>query len=412
MSDRARSSRTRTTYFYELWRSATAGIIETAGSTFLLTIAVKEFAAGSVAKGIVAGSGSLGLLLSPLVVSFVISSGWRTGRAASRILAIGSVSFLLATVVPSLPVFVVGSMIGMAASASIIPLLTQMYQDNYPEKERGRLFSRTVMVRIAMAAGFSKLAGDALDGHIDQYRWLLLVFSGALAVASFCLSRCPTAPILSEGGAHPFRAMRYVREDALFRRTLICWMLMGFANLMMLPLRVEYLANPKYNQAVTVGMIALLTGVIPNLARLVLSPVWGYLFDHMNFFALRVTLNIGFAIGILTFFTSNSFAGLVAGAVVFGISNAGGDVAWGLWVTKFAPPGRVADYMSVHTFLTGVRGVLAPMAAFHFAAKLSLGMMAALSSALIVLATLLLVPEIKWGRQARKSAALVEEVSE
>jgi MFS family permease len=412
MSDSARSSRTRTTYFYELWRSATAGIIETAGSTFLLTIAVKQFAAGSVAKGIVAGSGSLGLLLSPLAVSFVISSGWRTGRAASRILAIGSVSFLLATLVPSLPVFVVGSMIGMAASAAIIPLLTQMYQDNYPEKERGRFFSRTVMVRIAMAAGFSKLAGDALDGHIDQYRWLLLVFSGALAVASFCLSRCPTEPILSDGGAHPFRAMRYVREDALFRRTLICWMLMGFANLMMLPLRVEYLANPKYNQAVTVGMIALLTGVIPNLARLVLSPVWGYLFDHMNFFSLRVTLNIGFAIGIFTFFTSNSFAGLVTGAIVFGISNAGGDVAWSLWVTKFAPPGRVADYMSVHTFLTGVRGVLAPMVAFHFAAKLSLGMMAAFSSALIVLATLLLVPEIKWGRKARKSAALVEEVSE
>ena len=318
----------------------------------------------------------------------------------------------MATLVPSLPVFVVGSMIGMAASAAIIPLLTQMYQDNYPEKERGRFFSRTVMVRIAMAAGFSKLAGDALDGHIDQYRWLLLVFSGALAVASFCLSRCPTEPILSDGGAHPFRAMRYVREDALFRRTLICWMLMGFANLMMLPLRVEYLANPKYNQAVTVGMIALLTGVIPNLARLVLSPVWGYLFDHMNFFSLRVTLNIGFAIGIFTFFTSNSFAGLVTGAIVFGISNAGGDVAWSLWVTKFAPPGRVADYMSVHTFLTGVRGVLAPMVAFHFAAKLSLGMMAAFSSALIVLATLLLVPEIKWGRKARKSAALVEEVSE
>ena len=412
MSDSARSGRTRITYFYELWRSATAGIIETAGSTFLLTIAVKQFAAGSVAKGIVAGSGSLGLLLSPLVVSFVISSGWRTGRAASRILAIGSVSFLLATLVPSLPVFVIGSMIGMAASAAIIPLLTQMYQDNYPEKERGRLFSRTVMVRIAMAAGFSKLAGDALDGHIDQYRWLLLAFGVALALASFCLSRCPTEPILSDGGAHPFRAMRYVREDALFRRTLICWMLMGFANLMMLPLRVEYLANPKYNQAVTVGMIALLTGVIPNLARLALSPVWGYLFDHMNFFALRVTLNIGFAIGIFTFFTSNSFAGLVAGAIVFGISNAGGDVAWSLWVTKFAPPGRVADYMSVHTFLTGVRGVLAPMVAFHFAAKLSLGMMAGLSSALIVLATLLLVPEIKWGRSARKATALVEEVSE
>lgn len=412
MSDSATAGRTRTTYFYELWRSATAGIIETAGSTFLLTIAVKQFAAGSVTKGIVAGAGSLGLLLSPLVVSFVTTRGWRTSLAASRILAAGAVSFLFASLLPSLETFVLGSVIGMATSAAVIPLLTQMYQDNYPEKERGRLFSRTVMVRIAMAAGFSKLAGDALDGHIDQYRWLLLVFAGALAVASFCLSRCPTQPILSDGGAHPFRAMRFVRDDALFRRTLICWMLMGFANLMMLPLRVEYLANPKYNQAVAVGTIALVTGVIPNLARLALSPVWGYLFDHMNFFALRVTLNIGFAIGIFTFFTSNSFAGLVTGAIVFGISNAGGDVAWSLWVTKFAPPGRVADYMSVHTFLTGVRGVAAPLFAFYFAATVSLGVMAAFSAGLILLATLLLVPEIKWGKKARKAPALVEEVSE
>lgn len=404
--------RTSTTYFYELWRSASAGILETAGSTFLLTIAVKQFEAGAFAKAIVAGSGSMGLLVSPAVVSLVTSAGWPTSKAAARVLATGALSFLAAVVIPGLPIFVVCSVLGMTASAAVIPLLTQMYQDNYPERERGRLFSRTVMVRIAMAAGFSKLAGDALDGRIEQYRWLLLVFGVALAFASFCLSRCPTNPIPHDGGAHPFRAMRFVRDDALFRRTLICWMLMGFANLMMLPLRVEYLANPKYSHAVTVGMIALLTGVIPNLARLVLSPIWGYLFDQMNFFALRVTLNIGFAIGILTFFTTNSFTGLVLGAVVFGVSNAGGDVAWSLWVTKFAPPGRVADYMSVHTFLTGVRGVLAPMFAFYFVSKLSLGILASISSGLILLATALLIPEIKLGRKAPKASALVEEVSE
>jgi MFS family permease len=404
--------RTRTTYFFELWRAASAGILETAGSTFLLTIAVKQFEAGAFAKAIVAGAGSLGLLVSPAVVSLVTAAGWPTSTAAARVLALGALSFLVAVVVPGLPVFVGCSVLGMTASAAVIPLLTQMYQDNYPERERGRLFSRTVMVRIAMAAAFSKLAGDALDGRIEQYRWLLLAFGAALAFASFCLARCPTHPIPQDGGAHPFRAMRFVREDALFRRTLICWMLMGFANLMMLPLRVEYLANPKYHQAVTVGMIALLTGVIPNLARLVLSPIWGHLFDHMNFFALRVTLNIGFAIGILTFFTTNSFAGLVTGAIVFGISNAGGDVAWSLWVTKFAPAGRVADYMSVHTFLTGVRGVLAPMFAFYFVSKLSLGMLAAISSGLIVLATALLIPEIKSGRKAPPASALVEEVSE
>jgi MFS family permease len=404
--------RTQRTYFFELWRAVSAGILETAASTFLLTIAVKYFAAGAFAKGIVAGSGSLGLLVSPVVVTVVSSAGWPPSRAAARVLAIGALSFFVAAILPGLWPFVFCSVLAMTTSSAVIPLLTQMYQDNYPERERGRRFSRTVMVRIAMAAAFSKVAGDAFDGHISRYRWLLLVFGAALAFASFCLSRCPTHPIPHDGGAHPFRAMRFVRDDALFRRTLICWMLMGFANLMMLPLRVEYLANPKYNQTVTIGTIALLTGVIPNLARLALSPVWGYLFDHMNFFALRVTLNVGFAIGILAFFTTGSLAGLIAGAIVFGISNAGGDVAWSLWVTKFAPAGRVADYMSAHTFLTGVRGVVAPMFAFYFVERLSLGALAAFSSGLILLATALLIPEMKYGRKSRSATALVEEVSE
>ena len=298
------AQRTRRTYVHELLRAGTAGIIETAGSTFLLAVAVKHFAAGGTAKAIVAAAGSLGLLISPLVVSWVTRQRWPTAQAASRIFAVGAASFLLATFLPGLAAYVMFSVIGMTASASIIPLLTHMYQENYPAHQRGRLFSRTVMIRIAMAAAFSKVAGDLLDGHEDRFRWLLLTFAGALGFASWCLSRCPSTPIPDDGGAHPLRALRFVRDDALFRRTLICWMLMGFANLMMLPLRVEYLANPKYGQAVSIGTIALLTGVIPNLARLVLSPVWGHLFDRMNFFALRITLNIGFAIGILT--SSNS----------------------------------------------------------------------------------------------------------
>ncbi|MFO1498880.1 MAG: hypothetical protein U1G07_10895 [Verrucomicrobiota bacterium] len=47
-----------------------------------------------------------------------------------------------------------------------------------------------------------------------------------------------------------------------------------------------------------------------------MSPIWGWLFDRMNFFALRITLNIGFAIGILAFFTSTDSSGLLLGAIV------------------------------------------------------------------------------------------------
>lgn len=406
--------RTRRTFIFELWRSGAAGILETAGTTFLLLIAVRWFQAGALSKGLVAGSGSVGLLLSPVVVSWVARKGWAPSVAGGRILAGGALSFLTAAAFPQLPVFCVCSVLAMASSSAIIPLLTQIYQENYPAHERGRRFSRTVMVRIIMAVVFGKFAGDALTGRLQYFPILLVVFAAALGLAAFCISRCPSSPLHDEGGAHPLRALRFVRTDPLFRRTLICWMLMGFANLMMVPLRVEYLANPKYNLQLTVAMIALLTSVIPNLARLVLSPVWGHLFDHMNFFALRITLNAGFAIGILAFFMSDTLWGMIAGAVIFGISNAGGDVAWSLWVTKFAPEGRVADYMSVHTFFTGIRGVAAPLAAFYLVSRLNLspGILAGVCSGLIVAASLILVPELREKRKKDDAEPLLEELSE
>lgn len=175
---------------------------------------------------------------------------------------------------------------------------------------------------------------------------------------------------------------------------MIVWMLMGFADLMMAPLRIEYLANPAYGLALTPQEIALLVAIIPALVRLVLSPVWGWLFDRMNFFVLRITINLTFAASILVFFTGDSWAGLILGAIVFGIAVSGGDVAWSLWVTKFAPPHLVADYMSVHTFFTGVRGVLAPLLAFQLIAVVSIATMGIICTALIVIASLILLPEL------------------
>jgi len=208
------------------------------------------------------------------------------------------------------------------------------------------------------------------------------------------------------------RALHYAREDRLFRLTLISWMFMGMGNLMMYPLRVEYLANERYGLKLDVTMVALFVGVIPNAARLVCSPVWGWLFDRMNFFTLRAVLNVGFALGILSFFVSDSYAGLALGAVIFGVSNAGGDVAWSLWVTKFAPPERVADYMSVHTFFTGVRGVAAPLIAFHLVGTMGMTNMAWMCTALIAVSVVMLGTEVPLGRKAKPATPTTEEVSE
>src|SRR5512140_4033960 len=111
----------RQTYRYERWRAVTSGILETAGTTFLLLIAVRWFNAGATAKALVAGGGSLGLMLSPMVVSVVARLGWTTARAASRIAAVGAVCFVVMSLVPRTWVFVVGSIVGMTASSAAIP---------------------------------------------------------------------------------------------------------------------------------------------------------------------------------------------------------------------------------------------------------------------------------------------------
>lgn len=405
-------SRTTVTYRNERWRAVASGVIETAGSTFLLLIAVKYFQAGAMAKGLVASGGSLGQMLGPVAVSVVSRFRWHSSKAAALMAALGAVVFVLMAALPYLPIFVIGSILGMTATSAALPLLTQIFHENYPERERGKLFSRTIMIRIAVAAGFSQFAGQLFSGRIDKFQFLLLIFAAAFALAAFCLNRIPSRPLASARGSHPFHALRYAAEDGLFRRTLICWMLMGFANLMMIPMRVEMLANPKYGLTLSVGQIAFLTGVVPNVARIVLSPIWGWLFDRANFFVLRVVLNMGFAIGILTFFTSTDLRGLVMGAIVFGIANAGGDIAWSLWVTKFAPENRVADYMSVHVFFTGVRGVIAPLAAFQLARGCALSTLGWVSAGMIVLASVLLLPEIKFGRRGKRAGALIEEVAE
>lgn len=395
------------TFRAECLRAISSGILETASATFLLLIAVRFFNADATAKALVAAAGSSGMIISPGIVTFFSHRGTRPTKAAAFLNIVGGLSLLVCTAFPSLPIFLAGSLFSMIAVTCGIPLVTQVLQDNYPAAERGRLFSRAFMIRIVVAAGFSQVAGWLLadaSGRITllQVRGLLLAFALALFFGAWCFGRCPSRPLAAASSRHPLQALRYLGEDAVFRRASISWMLMGFANLMMLPMRVEYLANPRFGLTLSVAMIAFLTGVIPNLARLVMSPVWGNLFDRLNFFLLRVVINAGFAIGILAFFTGNSIAGLVVGSLVFGISNAGGDVAWSLWVTKVAAPERVADYMSVHTFLTGIRGMAAPFAAFYLVKTYPPAVLGWFSAALIGVSCLVILPELKWQPGIRR----------
>ena len=409
------AERARITFRMERWRSIFGGIIETAGNTFMLLIATRVFDLGPWAKALIAAGTSVGLLLSPVVVNAARSLGMQPSRAVSGLLALGGLSCLVITLLPHPWVYTTGCVLALLASTCAIPLMTQIYHDNYPADQRGKLYSSAFMVRIASAMVFAWIGGQILNGNPipgmatqnstsiapERWRWMTALFAVSYMAAAAAVRRIPTRPLDASAALHPLQGLRFVREDPVFRNALMAWMLMGFANLAMLPIRVEYLGNPRFGLGLSAAEIAWLTLVIPNGARWIMSPIWGRLFDRMNFFRLRITLNAGFAVGIATFFMSETPMGLIIGAIFYGISTAGGDVAWGLWVTKVAPPAHVTDYMAVHTFSTGIRGVLAPVCAFQAVQTCSPATMGWIAAAMILAACGLLIPEIR-GADSRR----------
>ena len=147
----------------------------------------------------------------------------------------------------------------------------------------------------------------------------------------------------------------------------------------------------------------MLTVTIPSVVRLACMPLFGRAFDKMSFFSARILVNMLFALYVAAFFSGSSDIGLVLGAVAFGVASAGGDLMWSLWVTKFAPPGRVADYMGLHTFFTGVRAVSAPLLGFLIISRVALTSVAWIAAALIVISSMVLLPEARLERRSSEN---------
>lgn len=390
----SRDEITERTLQLEKRRAAAAGIFETATGTFFLLIMVRWYQGGPIEKGLCAGMSQTGLLLAPLCIFLIRRSGISATNAVSYALCIAATALLVSAAIPGKAVFLTATFIATAIPAALTPVFTHIYQVNYPAEKRGALFSRSNSIRIVASSAFAALAGSLIDGRLHLYPILLLIFAASLFFSAWCFSLIPlpkgTDKSLSSQETALLHGFSFLAHDRIFRQTIISWMLLGFGTLMMFPLRIEYLANPTYGVSLSEGSITFFVAVLPSLARLGGSWIWGRLFDTIDFFKMRMILNGSFVIGILSFFTSHSPIGLIFAALLFGLSIAGGDVAWSLWVTKIAPPRHVPDYMAVHTFMTGVRGILAPLVAFTLLQHISITAVAIISSVLILISIFVL----------------------
>jgi MFS family permease len=405
---------TRATFRGEVLRSVPAGVLETVTTTFAILIAERVFHAGDVPKELALMGGRGGLAASFAVI-WLLSKFRRPLNQLVALLNFASgVCFLLAAAFhQELWAFVAGVSLGMFWFGFQAPLLTTIYRENYPATHRGRLYSLASLTRAAATIVFAWVAGRWLDANLANYRWLLACFTACSFASGWLLWNIPCRHVgIETEKADFFRAFHWIKRDPTFRCFLVAYMIMGLANLTMDALRVEFLVNPdhgeKFPAAELARHTAMLTAVVPMAFKLASSYLWGVLFDRMNFVLLRLILNAFFALSIAVYFLGPTYAWWWTGSALLGIAFGGGNVVWNLWVTKLAPASRVAEYMSVHSFLTGIRGLIAPVLAFRLVGPLPISALAIICTAMVLGSCALLLPEWRRARATTEPPPLEE----
>lgn len=392
----AESEWNRRTFRLELLRSIPAGIIETVGTTFAVFLAVSVFDASQNEKAILVASSSLGLLLSLFMVQVVRKIGCSINTAIAVIAIFSATGFLVASLSPNfLTLYLVGVSVAQVGLTLSMPLYSHIYRQHYPSENRGRLFAVTGIVRKLAAVVAALAFGFWLREHPTHFPFLLGVYGLCCLLMAVCVQLMKPIKLRQTADFRLFDAFSHVKRDRQFRLILIAWMILGFGNLICFGIFVEFIANPVYGFGLAADQVSAITATTPGIFFLVTVFLWGLIFDRVNFFIVRIIINIFFILSVLVFFLGGDVWALYLGLALHGIGRAGGNIAWSLWVTKFAQADQVAEYMSVHTFLTGCRGTAAPFLSFSLAVYLSPQVVGVLGGSLMTLSTLMMIPLLR-----------------
>ena len=379
----------RRTFPWDLMRGAAGGAVSVLQVTFGLLIAIKVFDASAIQKSLIAGSYAGGLLLSLPYAAWSPVLARRSVQGALPAFG-AAVGLFVAALADSAGIYTAAMVVFGVCVALPMPIMTAIYRENYRGSVRGQVFGLTVFITIAIGLATQFAGGGMLDIDLAYYRPFFLVLALCTLLMGFFVLRMPSENALGPVSANPLTSFGAVRENPVFGYVLLAWFLFGFANLALHPQRFEYLSQPEYGFELSSGAIVLIVGVTTEFARLCTIPIWARLFDRFNFIWLRIALcSLILAYAVL-YYSTHSLVLVVLASACLGIAYGGGAITWMLWVTKFAPPEETARYMSIHTFLTGLRGVCAPFAGYLCVERLGVQWTTRIAAAMIILSIAML----------------------
>lgn len=241
-----------------------------------------------------------------------------------------------------------------------VPIINGTYSHIYPARIRGRIVSLTRMVHGLGGLLSLLVLSQILERNPDAMAWVfplagvfvilaVLRFVGMKELAGMHVNRRSLKALLG-----------VLARDRQFRRFQFFQFLLGCANLASVPLLAVYVKQ-ELNLPVDVAVLIVGNGAVEMAVVLLTVRFHGSLFDRLGVIRHRVLASVLIGGGFVVWaFTGEVWMGVLA-SVLIGLGRAGGGVVWTIGSLYFARRGDEGLYAGVHTSLTGLRGIVAPL---------------------------------------------------
>jgi hypothetical protein len=309
---------------------------------------------------------------------------WSLGRA--KVGAVNRLQLLLAFALVAaafaplnwagLTLFVIAILTAQVLWSGIITIRGSIWRLNYDRSARFAFAADNQSVVSLIHALTGALTGWLIEIDAQLFRALLIVGGLCALVSLWRLKRVRVrrqarllrAETLSgDGGNFGFgRYLAILRDDALYRRYMICMMVLGTGNLMftapLILIMNRELGISSFSQI-------LITAALPTLIVPLSARYWGRVLTRVHVIGFRSLNSRWYAFAIAIAAGGVLFGQewiLWVASVVLGGAIGGGMLGWNLGHNDFAPESSVADYLGIHVSLTGIRGLLAPLIGVWF----------------------------------------------
>lgn len=273
-----------------------------------------------------------------------------------------------------------------------IAVRSTVWRANYARSLRARVAGKLSTVQTLTIGSLALLLGAMMEdkpGELipalshaslgvepwDIYRAFLLIAVGGAFVGTALISTVRirqhkrllvaerestadnTGPTLN-----PLGVVGLLLEDRRYGAYQVNQFLLGMGNLMMFPL-IPIILRDRFDAGYF--KVLLLASALSMFVVPVFVPLWARLLDGVHIVRFRAVHSWVFVLVmtlLLIAVATHTEWLLYVVAALKGVAFAGGMLAWQLGHHDFAPASRAGEYMGVHVTLTGVRGLVGPVA--------------------------------------------------